>query len=126
MPLPENRSPGVTGHAVTLCSCIPTSASRVGTRLWVQEITGNDLMLRSGGQPQGGGSLGPVLGHQMTEPLSCFPGSKKERDLLPAGELKLQDWIPALLDQWSSPSSQRAASYQAPRPFSRAHYIDSV
>lgn len=48
-------------------------------------------------------------------PVSVFQGSKKERDLLPAGELELQDWIPALLTSGPVLSlPQRAASYQAP------------
>lgn len=63
-------------------------------------------------QPQGGGSLGPVLGHlRHFFPVSVFQGSEKERDLLPAGEQEHQDWIPVLLTHGPFLSlHQRAAS----------------
>lgn len=62
-------------------------------------------------RPQGGGSLGLVLGLTALFPVSVFQGSEKERDLLPAGEQEHQDWIPVLLTHGPVLSlRQRAAS----------------
>lgn len=121
--LPENRSPGVT-DIPSLFAAAFLLASRVGTRLWVQEITGTDFMLRSGDNPRAEEVWDQSWDAYGTVSCLRFPGFKEGKRFAASWRAGTSGLDPSAPDQWSSPLSSPACSLlssSSQTSFAQAH-----